>query len=162
EVLIRLAGDAVLFHDSEFRAYAEVQVEGRTKKVETEADGRTEEYEVPDVPDHVEVYPLRSAGFKHWLRWKYYQECGKAPGSQTSQEGRATWKARGNQGGHNRAVPVRTAGDSSKISLARANKEWTGAEIRAWGWTIIDPPPVKFIRPKGLLALPVPEKDGSI
>jgi hypothetical protein len=35
-------------------------------------------------------------------------------------------------------------------------------EIRATGWTIVDRPPVHFIRPADLLPLPVPTRDGSI
>src|SRR5262249_41791604 len=57
---------------------------------------------------------------------------------------------------------VRLAGDLEKIYLDLADETWRVVEIDANGWRIVDESPVRFIRSRGLLALPEPQRGGNI
>ena len=51
-----IEADVDLFHDAELRAYASF-----------------------DVQDHQETWPVRSTGFRNYVRWLYFRANGKAP-----------------------------------------------------------------------------------
>ena len=63
--------------------------------------------------------------------------------------------------GPERTVHVRIAGAQGRIYLDLCNKDWQVVEIDTEGWRVIDNPLVRFIRRKGMQALPTPVK-GSI
>jgi hypothetical protein len=70
--------------------------------------------------------------------------------------------------GPEREVHIRTArgqigGAEDKVYLDLGDDEWRAIEISPEGWQIVsgDKIPVKFIRPKGLLALPEPAPSGQ-
>ena len=50
--------------------------------------------------------------------------------------------------------------DATYLDLA--NERWQAAEMTRDGWRVVDNPPVKFIRPAGLLPLPTPVGGGSV
>jgi hypothetical protein len=57
---------------------------------------------------------------------------------------------------------LRVAEHRERIYLDLADEAWRAVEIGPNGWRIIDRPPVRFRRPAGLLALPIPLPGGSI
>ena len=52
--------------------------------------------------------------------------------------------------------------DAGKFYLDLGDSTWQAIEISAAGWSIVEKPPVDFWRPRGLLPLPLPSRDGSI
>src|SRR5262249_23140300 len=48
------------------------------------------------------------------------------------------------------------------IYLDLADENWQAVEISSTGWRLVPHPPVKFTRRRGMLALPVPVKGGSL
>ena len=57
---------------------------------------------------------------------------------------------------------LRVASDKDAIYIDLADSTWQAVKITSQGWEIIDNPPIKFRRPKGMLPLPRPIKNGSI
>jgi hypothetical protein len=54
------------------------------------------------------------------------------------------------------------AGHEGRIYLDLVDKKWRVVEIDAEGWKLIDNAPVRFIRRRGMKALPVPVPGGSV
>ena len=46
--------------------------------------------------------------------------------------------------------------------LDLADPAWRAVEVDARGWRVVENPPVRFRRPKGLLALPEPARGGTL
>ena len=61
-----------------------------------------------------------------------------------------------------RNIHVRVGGHDGKIYLDLADKAWRAIEVDTSGWRVIDRPPVRFRRAKGMLPLPEPVKGGSL
>jgi hypothetical protein len=61
-----------------------------------------------------------------------------------------------------RAIHVRIAEHDGHIYLDLADEHWRAVEIGPNGWQVNRLVPVRFRRPAGMLALPVPEHGGSI
>lgn len=59
-------------------------------------------------------------------------------------------------------VHLRVAEADEKIYLDLADDTWRAVEISAAGWRIVDAPPVRFRRPAGMQALPLPVCGGNI
>src|SRR5215217_133293 len=63
--------------------------------------------------------------------------------------------------GVERRVYVRVAESDGRYYVDLADDLWRVVEIDEDGWRIIGDPGVRFIRPKGMLALPMPVEDGG-
>jgi hypothetical protein len=61
-----------------------------------------------------------------------------------------------------RAVYVRVAGVGDRLYLDLCDSTWRAVEIDAAGWRVIDEPPVRFRRARGMLPLPAPVAGGHI
>ncbi len=48
------------------------------------------------------------------------------------------------------------------IYLDLADEQWRAVKITADGWEVVEKPPVRFRRPKAMLALPAPVQGGSV
>ncbi len=59
-------------------------------------------------------------------------------------------------------VHVRVAEHEGNIYLDLCNDAWQVVEITPQGWEVIDEPPVRFRRSRGMLPLPMPEQGGSV
>lgn len=57
---------------------------------------------------------------------------------------------------------LRVGRDQNSIYIDLADDTWQAVKITTRGWEIVDNPPVRFRRPKGMLPLPRPIKGGSI
>jgi hypothetical protein len=57
---------------------------------------------------------------------------------------------------------VRVGEHDGRIYLDLANPAWEAVEIAPDGWRVVADPPVRFRRSKGMLALPTPERGGSL
>jgi phage/plasmid primase-like uncharacterized protein len=138
DTLTNLAADAELFHRDD-DVYADIYRLG-----------------------HRETWPIRSKGFKDWLSFAYYERFETAPNPQALRAALDVIAARAKFGGEQREVYIRVGGHDGKIYLDLCNDTWQGVEIDAVGWRVVDKPPVRFVRKKGMLPLPVPQKGGTV
>ncbi|MBW1953773.1 MAG: hypothetical protein JRI66_11970 [Deltaproteobacteria bacterium] len=139
EFLVKLAAEAELFHDPSFKAFATIPV-----------------------GEHYETWPIYSAGFKGWLRERFYRAYDKPPGSQALQDAIDLLAARACFDGPELEVYVRVAHLGDKVYVDLADDLWRAVEITPQGWQVVGRPPVKFRRPRGLAPLPAPEPGGTL
>lgn len=114
------------------------------------------------VGDHFETWPIQSKGFQRWLAKLFHDSTGKAPGSQAIQDAVNVIAGKAVHQGDEKEIAVRLAQTSEGIWLDLADEKWQAVHISSTGWRVVTEPPVKFIRKRGMLALPVPTADGKI
>lgn len=141
DLLIDLAQrGALLFHDVEGTGYAKINVKG-----------------------YSETWPVRSSGFRRWLLWSYYKEYRAAPNAEAMTAALGMIEAKAVFEGTEQRVFVRVGhSNDGKLYLDLCDDKWGAIEIDTAGWRVIDSPPIRFIRSRGMLPLPIPQKDGSI
>ena len=138
-VLMDLASNVELFHAPDSTVYAHMPVE-----------------------THRETWALGSPTFGTWLRRAYWQKTGRAASAQALQDALGVLTARGQFDGPEQVVEVRLAHRGEAIYLDLGDREWRAVEVTSAGWSVVADPPVRFRRPKGLLALPEPTHGGSL
>lgn len=138
-ILVELASDVELFHTPEGEPYATV-----------------------DVGEHYETWPLKSSGFRDWLMRRFHEAEGKSPSTQGYQDAIGVLNGQARFDGETREVYTRVAEHEGAIYVDLCDAEWRAVCITADGWRVVDSPPVKFRRTRGMLALPEPERGGSI
>jgi hypothetical protein len=124
------------------------------------ADG--EAYATIEVDGHKETWPLKVKGFRRWLARLFYQEEDKAPGAQAVQDALGVLEGKALYDGPEIPVSTRLAEHQGAIYLDLGNEHWQAVEITPHGWQVVDAPPVKFRRARGMLPLPVPVPGGSL
>jgi hypothetical protein len=140
DILINVAKEgAPLFHTPDGTGYADIEVNG-----------------------HRETWAIRSQSFKRWLRRLFYEATGGAPNSEALQTAIGLLESMAMFDGDERAVHLRVAADRNVLYIDLTNNEWQVIELDATGWRVINRPPVRFRRAAGMLALPRPERGGSI
>jgi len=140
ELLIGLAADAEFFHTPDKTAYVTVPVD-----------------------DHRETWPVRSKGFRLWLRGRFYKTFkNKAPNAQALQDALGVLESRALFDGPELSVHVRVAHTPEAVFVDLGTPTWEAVKITAQGWHVVANPPVKFRRSKGMAALPLPQRGGSL
>jgi putative DNA primase/helicase len=113
--------------------------------------------------DHVETARLRAPAFRRWLQRQYWQAFSAAPGSQGIVDALGTLEGLAMFGGEVHAVYTRIAPDGEGgIWIDLGDQSWSTVRITAAGWQIETGAPVRFMRPSGMLALPVPRCGGTL
>jgi hypothetical protein len=84
------------------------------------------------------------------------------PAAQALTETLGAIESRAQFGPYVHDVHVRIAGHDGAVYLDLADDAWRAVEITRDGWRLIVDPPVKFRRPKGMLALPAPTTGGTL
>jgi hypothetical protein len=138
-MLTNLAVSAELFHTADGTAFADLMIDG-----------------------HRETWPVRSIRLRSWLRRKYYEATGAAPGAGAISSALNLLEARAQFDAPRRAVYLRVAEHDGRIYLDLADDCWRAVEIGPDGWQVIICPPVRFRRAAGMLPLPMPVRGGSI
>lgn len=142
--LVDLAADAYLFH--------------------TPGGYDSEGYAAVEVGDHRETWSVGSNAFKRWLAKRFHNETGKAPNSSAIDDALTIIAGKAIYEGPEHEVAIRMAGAGDAVYLDLGDSEWCVVEITNAGWRVISgkDAPVWFIRKRGMLALPVPVKGGTI
>src|SRR6266566_4444408 len=138
-MLTDLAVSAELFHTADGTAFSDLIIDG-----------------------HRETWPVRSLRLRSWLRRKYYEATGAAPGAGAISSALNLLEARAQFDAPRRAVYLRVAEHDGRIYLDLADDRWRAVEIGPDGWQVITSPPVRFRRAAGMLPLPTPVRGGSI
>jgi hypothetical protein len=134
--LVDLGSRTPLFHDPEGNAYATVPV-----------------------GDHDETWRLRSAGFKSWLARQFFEREGAIPRAGAIQDALTTLEGLARFDGPELVVHLRHAHVEGALYVDLGDPAWRAIEVTAAGWRIVNDPPVKFRRPRGMMALPEPVAD---
>lgn len=138
-ILVELAAGEY-FHDDARRAFVTLEING-----------------------HFETWPVRSRDFKLILNHRFYQQYEGVPGAQAVEDALRQLEARAIF--DNPCLPTfyRVGSDGlDTIYLDLANDDWQAVKITAEGWEIVDNPPVKFRRTKGMLPIPAPMTGGKL
>jgi hypothetical protein len=139
-VNLALASQVALCHDAEQVAFASLPVH-----------------------EHWETWPIRSSGFRLWLQRLFHRATeGRVPGGQALADAISTLEGRALFDSQLATVAVRLAEREESIYLDLADSDWRAVRIDATGWEIDPHPPVRFRRPRGLLALPQPQRGGNV
>jgi hypothetical protein len=113
---------------------------------------------------HRETHRLHERGFRHWLALKYFDASGVVPSGQGLRDATAYLDALGHSHGTHAPVAVRlgAVGDTRYLDLG--DPAWTVVEIDGTGWRVMASTdcPIYFRRPRGMAALPVPERGGNL
>ena len=139
QTLLEILDGAVLFHAPDQTAYADIEVRG-----------------------HRETWRVRSSGFRDWLSGTYYRRTGGAPNINAIEQALRNAEARAKFDGVERPVYVRVGDDNGSIYIDLADPDWRAIKIDGAGWNVVSSPEVRFVRPKGMLPLPLPARGGSI
>lgn len=140
--LVALASDAELFH--------------------TPGNHDSEGYATVFIHGHKETWPISSKGFRRWLNRLYWERQVKVPGSQAVQDALNVLAGMAVHDGGAHPIAVRLAEQDGAIYLDLANPAWEVVEIKKSGWQVLSSSPVKFIRRRGMLALPTPIRGGNV
>ncbi len=110
-----------------------------------------------------ETRRLESRQFRDWLVANFYETTTKSPRDQSIREALVTLSGLARFTGECLDVFVRVGQHEHSYYLDLAEPEQSRViEINATGWQIITNPPIKFLRPENLRALPEPQGDGDI
>ena len=139
DVLVDLVEDNALWRDQDGQAYVTVPING-----------------------HYENCLVRSARFRTIIAGGYYRLHGGAPGGQAMEDALRVLEARAINDGPT-CRPFRRVGElDGHHYLDLGDDDWRAVEIAPDGWRIVERPPVKFVRSKGMRPLPEPERGGRI
>ena len=139
DILIALAEAAELFQAPDETAYADIEVN-----------------------QHRETWPVKSRGFRRWLRRRFFEETGGAPNSEMLTAAIALIEARAQHDTPVREVFVRVGELHGRIYLDLCDVQWRAVEIDKTDWRVVDRPAIRFRRTPDMRALPEPERDGSV
>ncbi len=109
-----------------------------------------------------QTYGVTSEAFKKWLRGEYYKKNKASIASEVLNTTIATLAARAQTEGTVHPVALRCGKLDDKVYIDLCNDKWQAIEVSKDGYKIVDNPPLRFRRRKGMKALPMPERGGSV
>ncbi len=141
DIIVRLVREAgtELFHDAEGVPYATFKT-----------------------GDHEETCPVRSRAFKLHCRKLYYDSEQGAPPGQSLTDALGALEAHAIFEGEEHEVYRRVAGGADVVYLDLCDAGWNIVAIDREGWRVVERPPVRFTRARGMLALPFPKDGGNL
>ena len=108
------------------------------------------------IDGHRETLPVRSKGFKRWLRRIYWERTGRGAPREALTHAEENLDAQAARAGQRR-VYLRTATHGGKLYIDLCDRSRRVVEIDSEGWRVLsDPPEVRFRRPKTTEPLPEP------
>ncbi|MBI4968986.1 MAG: ATP-binding protein [Rhodospirillales bacterium] len=126
-------------------------------------DAREEPFASVPIDGHFENMPVRSERFRMWLRGRHYAATSGTVGGQAIQDAIEVIMARAVFDGPKYPTFIRIGEHDGDIYLDLGGRDWKAVKVTARdGWSMIDRPPVKFLRSDSMRALPEPEKGEGI
>jgi hypothetical protein len=122
----------------------------------------SEGYATVAVGDHRETWPVASNGFRRWLGKRFHDEFAKVPGGQALQDALNVLAGKAVHEGAEHEVAARVAAKGAALYLDLCDARWRAVEVTAAGWSVVPAPPVKFVRRRGMLPLPEPQRGGRL
>ncbi|HWB11539.1 MAG TPA: DUF3854 domain-containing protein [Pirellulales bacterium] len=114
------------------------------------------------VGEHVEHWPVRSQTFRRWVAKAHYDATGNAANAEAIRAALSLVEAQAVHDGQEHQVFVRVADRDGNVYIDLCDADWRAVEITPRGWRIVENPPVRFRRTKGMLALPEPQRGGAV
>jgi putative DNA primase/helicase len=139
ETLIGLTELCEFWHDANRIAYATLTVNG-----------------------HGENWPVRSREFRMFLSGRFYKETGEGIGGQSLDDSIRILEAHAVNDGPEYEPFIRVGRDGDQLFLDLCDARWRAVEITAAGWSVVENPPLKFLRSSSMRPLPEPEAGGMI
>ena len=141
QLALRLLEGVELFHSPDEESYASINVDG-----------------------HLETYQLNETGFKRFVTKTYWKAAKNTLNNQTLADILSVLDAKAQYDGQEHSTFHRLARFENSIYIDLCNSKWEVVEVTTDGWKVISTKncPVKFTRPKGIGALPTPERGGSV
>jgi hypothetical protein len=121
-----------------------------------------EAYATITIDNHKENWPVKSQTFKRFVAKQFFDEYGKAMNSDAQGAAVNLLEAKALFEGEEHLVYVRLAEQGGSIFLDLCNQTWQVVQITDDGWRVIDDPPIRFRRSRGMLPLPAPERGGTV
>ena len=123
-----------------------------------------EGYAVLRVRNHLETHALKSRGFRRWLSFTFFNATDRMPRTDALAAAINTLAGIAIFQCNSEKCFVRIADSGSRLYLDLADEGWRVVEVDPSGWRVLSSAdsPVRFRRPSGMLALPEPERGGSI
>ncbi len=137
--LIAAADGAALWHDDARVAYATIPIRG-----------------------HFENWPLESDEIKDCLSGRHFQSTGIVASSQQLGDVLRVLSLQAKVDGPLHQSARRIAWCDGACWIDLCDDRWRSVRIDADGWSVVDDPPVKFIRSDSSRALPEPAQGGSV
>ncbi|NOT02775.1 MAG: bifunctional DNA primase/polymerase [Phycisphaerales bacterium] len=121
-------------------------------------------YATIKVGEHIEHHVVRRKGFRRWLAREFYTRYGKVANSQAMQDAILAIEGKALFEGNEHAAHIRLAEFDGAIWLDLADADWRAVRIDRSGWAVVQSRslPVRFVRRRGMLPLPVPVEGGSV
>lgn len=130
---------AELWHDPGFAPYASVAVRG-----------------------HRETVGVKTDAFRRWLGGAFYSAHNAVAKAKPMEEATNLAAGLAVHAGPEREVFVRVGRHGEAVYIDLGDREWQAVEVDRTGWRLVPTPPVKFRRPNGMQALPVPVAGGRV
>jgi hypothetical protein len=139
--MVELAQVVYLFHDPDQEAFATIPVE-----------------------NHKETHRLTTKAFRNWLKYRFFSQSDKVPGSQAVQDALGALEGKALFAGPEHETHVRVAGHGGSVYLDLCNSEWEVIEVTPEGWRIVPGSEalVRFRRARGMAPLPYPATSGDL
>jgi hypothetical protein len=135
---------------------------GLAETVELFHDPHGEGYATFQFSEHLETWPIKGRSFRRFLVHNFYENYGRPPSTQSIQSALALLEARAAFDGEERRVFLRVADHGGSIFLDLGNSDWDAVMVTGAGFQIVKNPPVRFIRAKGMAALPHPVSGATV
>ncbi len=140
DIIVDLIGEAFYFHTDDNTVYADIISDN----------------------GHRETWAVKSDGFKRWVSHECYKKLKYAPTPDSIYTALNAIEARAINEGPELQVFLRAAQYDGKIYIDLCNDAWQAVEVTTEGYAVIDSPPVRFRRRRGMKPLPRPESGGTI
>lgn len=111
---------------------------------------------------HVEHWRLRSAFFREYLSRLYHIETGAVANGNALSDALGVLGALSRSTDERHEPAVRVGGHAGDVYLDLGRPDWSVIRITSNGWHLVHESPVRFIRPSGMLGLPVPVPGGRV
>ena len=110
------------------------------------------------ISGHRETYAIESEQFERVLRHQFRRLYGVAMPPKVLKETIFEMNDEAEFDGVEREVYLRMAADETGLFIDLCNHDWQAIKITMHGWSVVSDPSVRFIRVKGMEALPTPIK----